>query len=188
MVYYFTKYPKIGYFNLFYCTGVGNMSINYELKISLFSFLSNKTFSEYEFKHIRFNFINAYPKYESKKFYQTIYSYFMELVDLDLVLKNDQGCTYKYSSNYSKMDIVSLINFHKSKMANEINEEKYKKTPLDGNSLLSNRQYEMQEVADFPILSDLMIGLISKKEAELNILKNELTVLKSLIIKNNKTI
>lgn len=164
------------------------MSINYELKINLFNFLSNKTFSEYEFKHIRFNFINAYPQYESKKFYQNIYSYFMELVDLGLVLKNDKGYTYKYSSNYSKIDIVNLINFHKSKMANEGEEEKYKKIYLNDNRLSSNLQYDMQEVAEFPILSDLMIELISKKEAELNLLKNELGVLKGLIIKNNKTI
>ncbi|WP_180008083.1 hypothetical protein [Acinetobacter sp. YH16057] len=163
------------------------MSINYELKISFFNFLSNKTFSEYEFKHIRSNFINKYPKYEPKKFYQNIYSYFMELVNLGLVQKNDQGCTYKYSSSYSKIDMLSLINFHKSKMENEVNEEKYKKTLLNDNSILSKQEYEMQDIADFPILSDLIIGLISKKEAELSILKNEIIVLKRLII-NNKYI
>lgn len=160
------------------------MSMNYELKINLFNFLSNKTFSDYEFKQVRLNFIDAYPQYESKKYYQNIYSYFIELVDLGLVLKNDQGCTYKYTSNYSKMDIVSLINFHKSKMANE-EESLCKKNNLNDNNLSLSSQFDIQGITDFPILSDLMIKLINKKETELNLLKNELFILKNLIIKNN---
>lgn len=161
------------------------MSINCELKISLFNFLSNKTFLDYEFKHIRLNFINAYPKYQSKKFYQNIYHSFMELTNLGLVLKNDQGCTYKYSSNYSKMDIVNLINSQKSKMANEYVNDDFIKKNIYNSDLNSLPLCDMPNKIDFPILSDLLTNLISKKETELNLLKNELNYLKLLIIKEN---
>ena len=49
------------------------MSTNHQLKNCLFDFLSNRTFSGYEFKDLRALFISDYPEFSAKKYYGKIY-------------------------------------------------------------------------------------------------------------------
>ena len=87
-----------------------NMSTNHQLKNCLFDFLSNRTFTGYEFKDLRTLFINDYPEFSAKKHYAKIYQITRELASIGLILIDSRTCTYKYSSNYERVEILNLIN------------------------------------------------------------------------------
>lgn len=79
------------------------------LKTVLFDFLSNRTFSGYEFKDLRTLFISQHPAFSAKKYYAKIYQIIRELASIKLILIDSRSCTYKYSSNYERKDILDLI-------------------------------------------------------------------------------
>ena len=85
------------------------MSINHQLKNYLFDFLSNRTFYGYEFKDLRKLFIVSYPEFSSKKYYAKIYQAIRELASIGLILIDNRTCTYKYSSNYSRINLLDLM-------------------------------------------------------------------------------
>ena len=90
------------------------MSTNHQLKNCLFDFLSNRTFSGYEFKDLRTLFINHYPEFSAKKHYAKIYQITRELATIGLILIDSRTCTYKYSSNYERVEILNLISINES--------------------------------------------------------------------------
>ena len=61
------------------------MSTNHQLKNCLFDFLSNRTFSGYEFKDLRTLFISQYPEFSAKKYYAKIYQTIRELASINLI-------------------------------------------------------------------------------------------------------
>lgn len=90
-------------------------------------------------------------------------------------------CTYKYSSNYLKNDLLDLISYEESVnvencLTNECNRI---------NNCLSGLYQELHiykiYLKRFPILTELIMKVINRKEAEIQSLKCELNVLRSLI-------
>jgi len=158
------------------------MSINHQLKNCLFDFLSDRTFSGYEFKDLRILFISQYPEFSAKKYYAKIYRIIRELASINLILIDSRSCTYKYSSNYEHIDILNLIamnqfnNNIKSDLALESDRviTEIKKI----NNELSIYQRYLQR---FPTLSEIIHSLIKKKESEISLLKCELTAIKNMI-------
>lgn len=157
------------------------MSLNHRLKFCLFNFLSNRIFSGYEFKDIRLTFISSYPEYAPKKFYSKIYQAIRELVDLKLILIDMSTCTYKYSSNYLKNDLLDLVAYEKSIDIENCLTNEHERI----NSHLSQLHQELHiykiYLKKFPTISELIMRVVKKKEAEIQCLKSELNVLRSLI-------
>ncbi|MCX0339450.1 hypothetical protein [Acinetobacter radioresistens] len=157
------------------------MCLNQKLKYCLFEFLSNRTFSGYEFKDIRQTFISSYPEYRAKKFYSKIYQAIRELVDLKLILVDMRTCTYKYTSNYSRGRLLALIDHNESINVENCLTNEYRRVI----ECLSGLQQELNiysiYLKKFPMLSELIANIINKKEAEIQLLKYELNAIKSLI-------
>lgn len=158
------------------------MSTNHQLKNCLFDFLSNRTFSGYEFKDLRTLFISQHPEFSAKKYYSKIYQIIRQLASMRLILIDSRSCTYKYSSNYQSIDILDLIAMNefisdiKTDLALESDRviTEIKKI----NNELSIYQRYLQR---FPTLSEIIHNLINKKESEISLLKCELTAIKNMI-------
>lgn len=157
------------------------MSKNHQLKSCLFDFLSNTTFSGYEFKDLRALFINYYPQFSSRKYYSKIYQAIRELAAVGLILIDMRSCTYKYSSNYSRSDFLYFMENNES---NEIKNKlllEYDRviTTLDH---LHNELNIYQIYLDkFPVLSEIIKKFISKKRNEINLLECEKKAINNLI-------
>lgn len=179
MLYYSSKYPKIGYF--WFQRWCLDMDINYQLKYSFLDFLSNQTFSNSEIKKIRAEFIKYYPGYEPKRFYTKIYMIIRDLVSKNLILMDTSTCTYKYSSNYSKKDICDLIMKQKSLEIENCFSMEYARVNENISDLFQElRIYEMY-LDKFPMFSELINRFIDQKELEIRLLSYELKALKNLL-------
>ncbi len=178
MLYYYNKYPKIGYLCLY---SESAMSLNHQLRNCLFGFLSNKKFSSYEFKDIRHTFIRVYPEYSSKKFYPKIYLAIRELAEIGLIIIDKKACTYKYSSNYSKDELLNLIASDVTIQIKNTLLEEHKRV-IENIDLLGNELTVYQlYLTKFPVLSGVISELVSEKNKELNFLKCALSALKNIM-------
>lgn len=157
------------------------MSTNHQLKNCLFDFLSDRTFSGYEFKDIRGLFIYFHPEFSSKKYYSKIYQCVRELVSSKLILADTSTCTYKYTSNYTRSE---LLNF---KALNESNQIKGKLL-LEYDRVFSNMDQLRNELHiyesyldKFPVLSEIIQKFINKKRNEISLLQCEMQAINSLL-------
>lgn len=158
------------------------MSTNHQLKNCLFDFLSNRTFSGYEFKDLRTLFIRQYPEFSAKKYYAKIYQTIRELASVNLILMDSRSCTYKYSSNYEHIDILNLI------AINEFNTNIKYDLALESDRVISEIKKINNELSiyqsylqRFPTLSEIIRNLVKIKEKEIGLLKCELTAIKNMI-------
>lgn len=157
------------------------MSTNYPLKNSLFDFLSGRTFSGYEFKDIRGLFIFFYPEYSSKKYYSKIYQLVRELVSLKLVLADKSTCTYKYTSNYTRAE---LLNFKESNESDQIKTKlllEYDRVFTRIDQLRNELHIYKLYLDKFPVLSEIITKFISKKRNEINFLECEIQTINTLL-------
>lgn len=157
------------------------MSTNHQLKNCLFDFLSNRTFSGYEFKDLRNLFISCYPEFSSKKYYSKIYQSVRELSSLGFILVDTATCTYKYTSNYTRTE---LLNFRNNSESDQIKA----KLLLESERVLGTIDQLRSELHiyetylnKFPLLSEIILNLMNKKENEIQLLKSELNAIKNLI-------
>lgn len=157
------------------------MHINHKLKYCLFDFLSKKAFSGYEFKDIRLIFISSYPEYRDKSFYSKIYQAVRELVDLKLISVDMRKCTYKYSSDYSKADLLDLIHHNESINVENCFANEYKRVIESFSGLQQELNIYRIDLKKLLMFSELIASIINKKEAEIQLLQYELNALKSLI-------
>jgi len=158
------------------------MSTNHQLKNCLFDFLSNRTFSGYEFKDLRTLFISQYPEFSAKKYYAKIYQIIRELASINLILIDSRSCTYKYSSNYEHLDILDLIT------VNEFNSDIKTDLALESDRVVSEIKKITNELSIYqrylqrlPTLSEIVQNLVKIKEKEIGLLKCELTAIKNMI-------
>lgn len=157
------------------------MSTNHQLKSSLFNFLSNRTFSGYEFKDLRGLFISDYPQFSSRKYYSKIYQAIRELASVGLILIDMRSCTYKYSSNYSRNDFLYFIENNES---NEIKSKlllEYDRVVTTLDQLHNELNIYQIYLNKFPLLSEIIKKFISKKRNEINLLKCEKQAINNLI-------
>lgn len=159
-----------------------NMSTNHQLKNCLFDFLSNRTFTGYEFKDLRTLFINHYPEFSAKKYYAKIYQIIRELATIGLILIDSRTCTYKYSSNYERIELLNLITI------NESNNDIKMSLALENDRVLaeitriSNELFIYQRyLKQFPSLSEIINDFIKVKKKEIYLLKCELVAVKNMI-------
>ena len=157
------------------------MSTNHQLKNCLFDFLSDRTFSDYEFKDLRGLFIFFYPEFSSKRYYAKIYQFIRELVSVDLILADTSTCTYKYSSNYTRSE---LQNFRKSNDSDHVKSKllvEYDKV-LKSIDHLRNELHIYELYLDkFPVLSESIMKFIIKKQKEMSLLECEIQAIKTLL-------
>ena len=85
------------------------MQDTHQLKNCLFGFLSNMSFTSYEFKDLRQSFIQNHPEFSAKKYYSKIYLIIRELGESGMILVDRKNCTYRYTSNYSKEEILNFV-------------------------------------------------------------------------------
>ena len=158
------------------------MSTNHQLKNCLFDFLSNRTFSGYEFKDLRTLFISQYPEFSAKKYYAKIYQIIRELASVNLILIDSRSCTYKYSSNYQSIDILDLI------AMNEFISDIKTDLALESDRVISEIKKINNELSiyqsylqRFPTLSEIIRNLVKIKEKEIGLLNCELIAIKNMI-------
>ncbi|MFW1967672.1 hypothetical protein XA39_02620 [Acinetobacter tandoii] len=157
------------------------MSTNHQLKSCLFDFLSDRTFSGYEFKDLRGLFILFYPEFSSKRYYSKIYQYVRELVSLKLILADTSSCTYKYSSNYTRSE---LLDFRESNDSDHVKSKllvEYDRVLKSIDSLRNELHIYELYLEKFPVLSESIMKFISKKQKEINFLECEIQAIKTLL-------
>lgn len=156
------------------------MSTNHQLKNCLFDFLSNRAFSGYEFKDLRGLFISYYPEFSAKKYYGKIYQLVRDLANLGYIAIDSSTCTYKYSSNYLKNELLDLIDNEITTVKAQLISEH---TQVVEN--ISNLKYELciykEYLKKFPALQYLINEQIGKTESQVKKLSSELSVLEKLL-------
>lgn len=157
------------------------MQDTHQLKNCLFGFLSNTSFISYEFKDLRKSFIRYYPEFSAKKYYSKIYLIIRELGESGVILVDRKNCTYRYTSNYSKEEILNFISL-------DTNELIRKNLLIEHNNVLDNIELLHNEInayysysGKFPIISDAIGTLIKNKKKELILLRAELNALKNIL-------
>lgn len=157
------------------------MSINHQLKSCLFDFLSNRTFSGYEFKDLRNLFISCYPEFSSKKYYSKIYQNVRELASLGLILVDTATCTYKYTSNYTRTEFLT---FRDNNASDQIKGKlllEYDRVLLTLDQLRNELHIYELYLDKFPLLAEIIRKLISKKRNEINLLECEKQAITNLL-------
>ena len=103
------------------------------------------------------------------------------MADISFIVIDKRSCTYKYSSNYAKDELLNLISSDVSiQIKNTLLVEHTRVTEnidLLGNELMIYQLY----LTKFPVLSEVISELISEKNKELNFLKCELSALKNIM-------
>lgn len=157
------------------------MSINYQLKNCLFEFLSNRTFSGYEFKELRRLFIYDYPQFSSKKYYSKIYAFIRELACLELILIDTRTCTYKYTSNYTRIELLNSLNTNKSDQIKGELLIEYDRVLASINQLNNELNIYQLYLDKFPLLSEIITNFISKKLNNIYLLECEKRAISDLL-------
>lgn len=157
------------------------MSTNHQLKNCLFEFLTNRTFSGYEFKDLRKHFITNYPQFSSKKYYAKIYTSIRELAALGLILIDTRTCTYKYTSNYEKMNLHYLVQAESTKQTLLSLNQEYEKVQNEIIEAKNRISIYQKYLVQFPILSEVISQKIKEMTSNLNYLHSEKKALETLI-------
>lgn len=171
----------MGYFLVQLFTWYTYMSINHQLKNCLFDFLSNETFSGYEFKDLRRLFITSYPEFSSKKYYAKIYQSIRELVSLGLILIDMRTCTYKYTSNYGRANLQHLIQVKSRENILISLTSEYEKVLYEIVESKNHISIYKKYLAKFPMLSDIIPQKLKEMTSNINLLYSEKKALETLI-------
>lgn len=91
------------------------MNVTYRLKQDILKYLSENTFEGSEFRYIYGGFIQCFPEFKSKKYYQKIYLIIRELCDSSLIVVDRSGCTFKYSTNKVQRNFLEHLDIIHSK-------------------------------------------------------------------------
>ena len=103
------------------------------------------------------------------------------MVDLGLIIIDKKACTYKYSSNYSKDELLKLIASDVTIQIKNTLLEEHKRI-IENIDLLGNELTVYQlYLTKFPVLSGIISELVSEKNKELIFLKCELNALKNIM-------
>ena len=101
--------------------------------------------------------------------------------DPPLILVDRKNCTYRYTSNYSKEEILNFSSL-------DTNELIRKNLLIEHNNVLDNIELLHNEInayysysGKFPIISDAIGTLIKNKKKELILLRAELNALKNIL-------
>lgn len=158
------------------------MYINQTLKSCLVDFLATTCFEAKEFKDIRKMFIEVYPEFKGKKFYQKTYQVIRELQAFGLISVDNSTCTYKYSSAYLSSDLLNYIGSENTSKA--IYEQLYQEQSRLEEEI-EKVMLEIDILAKYmrlyPIIVDKISGCVSDAKIYLKSLQSEISVLNKLI-------
>ncbi|MEQ1304441.1 hypothetical protein ABLB95_10915 [Acinetobacter radioresistens] len=157
------------------------MSINQKLKNCFFDFLSNKTFSGYEFKDLRQLFITCYPEFSSKKYYSKIYQVVRELAALGLILIDKATCTYKYTSNYTQTGFLNRVDINETMQVKSQLLLEYDRVLIAIDNLHNEITIYQSYLDRFPLLTEIILNFISKRKNEIDLLQCEIQAINHLL-------
>lgn len=158
------------------------MYINQSLKNCLVEFLATTGFKAKEFKDIRKMFIEAYPEFKAKKFYQKIYQTVRELQECGFISVDNSTCTYKYTSAYRSSDLLDYL--ANQTISSSVQEQLYQDyTRLEEE--VEKVKLEIDILAKYmrlyPIIVDKISRCVLDAKMYLKSLQSEITVLNKLI-------
>ncbi|ENW30351.1 hypothetical protein [Acinetobacter lwoffii] len=158
------------------------MYVNQSLKSCLVKFLATTAFKAKEFKDIRKMFIEAYPEFKAKKFYQKIYQTVRELQEYGFISVDNSTCTYKYTSTYRSCDLLDYLSNETASCS--IQEQLYQDcTRLEEE--VDKVKLEIEILAKYmrlyPIIVDKISRCVLDAQMYLKSLQSEITVLNKLI-------
>ena len=158
------------------------MYVNQTLKGYLVKFLATIAFKAKEFKDIRKMFIEAYPEFKAKKFYQKIYQTVRELQEYGFISVDNSTCTYKYTSTYRSCDLLDYLSNETASCS--IQEQLYQDcTRLEEE--VDKVKLEIEILAKYmrlyPIIVDKISRCVLDAQMYLKSLQSEITVLNKLI-------
>jgi len=160
------------------------MNIIYRLKQDLLKYLSENVFDNSEFKQIHTGFIQCFPEFKSRKYYQKIYLIIRELGESHLIIIDRSGCNFKYSTNTKQSNFLDHIDINYDK------ESVQKKLLLDyhqANSKVHKIKAELEifhkYVALYPNIKSKISTFTSERTKNLLRLESELSAID--IILNN---
>ena len=159
------------------------MFVNQTLKSCLVKFLSTKAFKAKEFKDIRKMFIEAYPEFKGKKFYQKIYQTIRELQECGFIAVDNSTCTYKYTSVYRSSDLLNyLANKNTSLSIQEQLYQDYNRLEAELDKVELEIEILDKYMCLYPIIIDKISRCLLDAQMYLKSLRSEISVLDKLII------
>ena len=158
------------------------MYVNQTLKGYLVKFLATIAFKAKEFKDIGKMFIEAYPEFKAKKFYQKIYQIVRELQECGFIAVDTSTCTYKYTSLYRYSDLLNYL--ANQTASSSIHKQLYENYTRLGEEV-DNVKLEIEILAKYmrlyPIIVDKISDCVDDAQMYLKSLQSEIRVLERLI-------
>lgn len=158
------------------------MYVNQTLKSYLIKFLATTAFKAKEFKDIRKMFIEAYPEFKAKKFYQKIYQTIRELQECGFITVDNSTCTYKYTSVYRSSDLLNyLTNKTTSSSIKEQLYQDYTRLAEEVDKVKLELEILAKYMHLYPIIVDRISHCVLDAQMYLKSLQSEIRVLNRLI-------
>lgn len=158
------------------------MSDNQILKQDFINFLETVRFQENEFKDIRSMFIEAHPQFESKKFYAKIHNIVRELHEAGLIYVDKSTCTYKYTSRYSRGDLINYL-MNESDSYSTQKQLPQNQVQLEEEVAKVNLKLEilLKYIRLYPLIVDKISHLATDTQSDLKNLHSEIRGLNDLV-------
>ena len=158
------------------------MYVNQSLKSCLVKFLATTSFKAKEFKDIRKMFIDVYPEFKAKKFYQKIYQTVRELQECGFISVDNSTCTYKYTSVYRSSDLLDyLANETSSSSLHEQLYQDYTRLEEEVDKVKLEIEILAKYMRLYPIIVDKISCCVLDTQMYLKRLQSEIIVLNKLI-------
>lgn len=158
------------------------MYVNQTLKSCLVKFLATTTFKAKEFKDIRKMFIEAYPEFKAKEFYQKIYHIVRQLEECGFISVDNSTVIYTYTSVYKSSDLLAYL---ASETASSTIQEQlcqdYTRLEEEMNKVKLEIEILAKYMRLYPIIVDKISRCVSDAQMYLKSLQSEITVLNKLI-------
>lgn len=158
------------------------MFTNQTLKSCLIEFLASTSFKSKEFKDIRKMFVEVYPEFMEKKFYQKIYQAFREVQEQGLVLVDNSTCTYKYTSIYQELGSIATL-----KQLSEMNsvkvqmQDEYIRLQGEAEKIKIEMKILMKYKQLYPVILDQILRCSLEQATYLKTIESEISILKKLL-------
>ncbi|WP_228278651.1 hypothetical protein [Acinetobacter indicus] len=144
--------------------------------------MATTSFKAKEFKDIRKMFIEAYPEFKAKKYYQKIYQTFRELQECGFISVDNSTCTYKYTSVYRSSDLLDyLLNETTSSSIQEQLYQDYTRLEEEVEKVKLEIDILAKYMRLYPIIVDKISRCVLDAKMYLKSLQSEITVLNKLI-------
>lgn len=158
------------------------MYMNQTIKNCLVKFLANTAFKAKEFKDIRNMFVEAYPQFKARKFYQKTYQAFREVQEQGLVLVDNSTCTYKYTSLYQDLEsTIKLEKWSEKKLVKVQMQNEYIRLQGEAEKIKLEMEILMKYKQLYPVIIDQISRCSLEQAMYLKTVESEISILKRLL-------